>query len=117
MTLPPALETPFDVATALLLLVGSAFSLIGGIGILRFPDFFSRMHAGGITDTMGAGAILVGLAFQSAIDLETVKLAMILFFMLVTSPTAAHALARAALNSGLEPQVSDPEPKERPSTR
>jgi multicomponent Na+:H+ antiporter subunit G len=84
-----------------LLIGGSLFAMIGGLGLLRFPDFYSRMHGGGITDTMGAGLILSGLALQSGLSLVTVKLAMILFFLLVTSPTSAHALAQAARAHGL----------------
>lgn len=115
MTLPPSVELAFDVVTAVCLAVGALFAVIGGIGILRFPDFFTRLHAGGITDTLGAGLILGGLAFQTAVSLQTVKLVMILFFMLVTSPTAAHALSRAALHSGLKPLIADPEPEDRSS--
>ena len=86
-----------DVASWICLLAGSAFAVTGGIGMLRLPDFYSRMHAAGITDTMGAGLILVGLMFQAGLTLLTVKLAMVLFFLLITSPTSGHALARSAL--------------------
>ena len=96
-----------DVASWLLLVVGSLFAVIGGIGLLRMPDFYTRMHAAGITDTMGAGLILGGLMFQSGLSLITVKLAIVLFFMLVSSPTSAHTLAQAAITSGLEP-YTDP---------
>ncbi len=87
----------------LCLLGGSLFSVVGGIGIVRFPDFFTRLHAGGVTDTAGAGLILVGLAVLAGASLSAVKLLMILFFLYVTSPTACHALAQAALTQGLRP--------------
>jgi len=94
---------------------GILFSIVGGLGLLRLPDFFSRMHAGGITDTLGAMLIISGLMLQAGLSLATVKLATILFFLLVTSPTAAHALARSALSHGLRPLV-DEDGEERPST-
>jgi len=95
-----------DIASWICLLAGSAFSITGGIGMLRLPDFYTRMHAAGITDTMGAGFILVGLMFQAGLTLLTVKLAMVLFFLLFTSPTSGHALARSALFY-LKPLVDD----------
>lgn len=92
-----------DIVSWVCLIAGSFFAITGGIGIVRLPDFFSRMHAGGLTDTMGTTFLLVGLALQSGWSLVSVKLMMILLFILVTSPTAAHALAKAARSYGLEP--------------
>lgn len=92
-----------DWISGALVLLGIAFAVIGGIGLVRLPDFFTRMHGGGITDTLGAGLVLVGLMVQAGFTLATFKLVTILFFLMVTSPTAAHALAKAALSSGLEP--------------
>ena len=71
---------------------------------LRLPDFYSRMHGGGVTDTLGAGLILLGLMFQSGLSLATVKLVMIALFLLLAGPVATHAIARAARQSGLAPQ-------------
>jgi multicomponent Na+:H+ antiporter subunit G len=88
-------------ASWLLLVSGSLFCMIGGIGMLRMPDFYSRGHAASVTDTMGAGLILFGLMLQGGMSLVTVKLAMVLFFLYVTSPTATHALVKAAYKSGL----------------
>jgi multicomponent Na+:H+ antiporter subunit G len=92
-----------DLLTWAFLIAGSFFSIVGGIGIIRLPEFFSRLHGGGVTDTMGAGLILVGLMLQGGFSLVTVKLLMILFFLLVTSPASCHALARSALAQDLEP--------------
>ena len=75
------MELFLDIATALFLLVGSVFAVIGGIGIVRLPDFYSRLHGGGVTDTMGAGLIMLGLMFQSGLSLATAKLLMILLFL------------------------------------
>jgi len=91
------------------LLVGGVFVVIGGIGLLRMPDFYSRVHAAGLTDTLGAGAILIGLMLQSGVTLITAKLVFILFFVLFSSPTSTHALAKAALFSGVRPLVKGPD--------
>jgi multicomponent Na+:H+ antiporter subunit G len=92
-----------DILTWIFLLTGSFFAIVGGIGIVRLPEFYSRLHGGGITDTLGAGLIMTGLLFQGGLSLATVKLLMILFFLMVTSPTSCHALAKSALAQGLKP--------------
>jgi len=92
-----------DVISWACIVVGSVFAVIGAVGILRLPDVFSRMHGAGIIDTLGAGLILVGLMFQAGFSLVTVKLILIVVFVLYTGPTATHALARAALNGGVSP--------------
>ena len=94
-----------DILSWILLVSGSIFSIIGGIGIVRLPEFFSRMHGGGITDTMGAGLIVVGLLLQAGLSLVSFKLLTILFFLMVTSPSSCHALAKSALSQGLEPEL------------
>ena len=101
------MESMLDVVSWICLLVGSFFAVVGGIGILRLPDFFCRIHGGGITDTMGAGLVLLGLMLHAGIGLVTVKLLIILFFLLVSSPTSAHALAKAAISHGLDPRRTD----------
>jgi multicomponent Na+:H+ antiporter subunit G len=103
-----------DILSWLLLLIGSFFAVMGGVGIIRMPEFYSRMHGAGITDTMGAGMIVLGLivqSFQEGPSLISVKLLMILFFLMVTSPSSCHALARSAIVHGLKP-VLDIEPKD-----
>jgi len=104
-----------DLASWVFLLAGSCFAVIGGIGLLRLPDFFTRIHGGGITDTMGAGLVLTGLMFQADGWLVVFKLVMILFFLLLTSPTSAHALAKAALARGVRPQLAGEEDGSSPS--
>jgi len=86
------------VVSAILLLVGSGFTLIGSIGIVRMPDVFTRLHAAGITDTLGAAGVLLGLALKAGFSLLLVKLLLMLVFLLLLNPTACHALARAALH-------------------
>ena len=85
------------------LALGSFFAITGGIGLIRFPDFFSRLHPAGVTDTLGAALILIGLMFQAGLNLISVKLLFILAFLLLTSPTATHALAKSALHGKLKP--------------
>ena len=106
------MQVTLDALSWVCLVGGSVFSVIGGIGIVRFPDFFSRMHAGGITDTLGATLVLLGLMLQSGAGLLTVKLVMILLLLLVTSPTSGHALAQAALAGGEKPWTVDGSGKE-----
>ena len=93
----------FDGLSWVCLVSGGVFVLIGGVGLLRLPDVYARMHAAGVTDTLGAGLMLVGLAFQSGLSHATVKLVLIFVFLVFTSPTATHAVARAASHSGLAP--------------
>jgi multicomponent Na+:H+ antiporter subunit G len=96
-------DNVLDVVSGVCLAGGALFAMVGGLGIVRFPDFYSRMHGGSITDTMGAGLILGGLMLQSEHWLVTVKLLTILFFLLITSPTSAHALSQSARAHGVEP--------------
>lgn len=94
-----------DLISWVLLLVGGALGIIGGIGLYRFPDFYSRLHAAGITDTLCAMLILLGLGLQAGWTLAGFKLALIFVFLVFTSPTASHALANAAQHSGLKPKL------------
>jgi multicomponent Na+:H+ antiporter subunit G len=88
-----------------LIATGSIMLIIGAIGIVRLPDVFARMHAAGIIDTMGLGSIMLGLIFQAGFTIVTIKLGLIVIFIMFTSPTATHALARASLLGGVNPQV------------
>lgn len=94
-----------------LIVLGSAFCLIGALGLLRMPDFFTRMHAASLVDTLGAGLLLMGMMLQAGFTLVTAKLLMIVLMLFFTSPTATHALARAARARGVEPLLAiDSEP-------
>ena len=90
------------------LLGGAAFLVIGAIGLIRLPDFFTRIHATGVIDTLGAGLALIGLIILAGWTLPAVKLVLILGFMLLTGPTATHALAKAALHGRLDPLSGRP---------
>lgn len=90
----------------ILLAAGGLFCLIGAVGLLRMPDLFTRMHAASVTDTLGAGLILLGLALQAGLTLVSFKLLAIGLLIVFTSPTATHALARAALARGVKPLLA-----------
>lgn len=98
-----------DILSWFCLVAGSFFCLTGAIGLLRMPDFFTRMHAASVTDTLGAGLVLLGLMLQAGFTLVTVKLMMIALLIIITNPTASHALARAALLRGLSPRLANPD--------
>ena len=88
--------------------IGSAFVLVGGLGLVRMPDVFTRLHAASVADSAGAGFILLGLMLQAGLSLTTLKLVLILAFLVFTAPTAAHALAHAALLDGVLPWTRKP---------
>lgn len=92
-----------DLLSWVLIVGGSLFAMIGGVGVLRLPDFFTRLHGASITDTAGTSLIVLGLMLQAGFTLVTVKLVLILAFLFFTGPAATHALARAALISGVKP--------------
>ena len=92
-----------DILGWFLLGIGALVLLIGAIGLIRLPDFFTRMHAAGLIDTLGAGFVLAGLMIEAGWSLNLPKLLMILVFLLFTSPTSSHALVHAALARGLKP--------------
>ncbi|MEP7209287.1 MAG: monovalent cation/H(+) antiporter subunit G [Alphaproteobacteria bacterium] len=88
---------------ASLAIAGALLAIVGAIGVIRFPDFYTRIHAASITDTGGATMMIVGLAMISGLSMVTFKLVVIWVFIMFTSPTAAHALANAAFGSGERP--------------
>lgn len=108
------MEQIIDYISWFFILTGALFVVIGTLGVLRFPDVYSRMHAAGITDTMGAGSLLIGLMIQAGFGLVTVKLLFILLFLIFTSPVSTHAVARAAKNGGVLPLLDDDLKKEAP---
>lgn len=101
------MELFIEISSWILLLGGSAMMLIGAIGMYRLPDVYTRMHGAGIIDTLGAAMIIAGLMVQTGFTLVTVKLGLIVLFLLFTSPTTTHALAGAALAEGVLPLVDD----------
>jgi multicomponent Na+:H+ antiporter subunit G len=96
-----------DILSWICLVGGGIAGIIGGIGIHRFPDFYSRQHAAGITDTLCAMLILLGLALQAGLSLATFKLALVFLFLFITSPTATHVTTKAAMHSGQKPLLAN----------
>jgi multicomponent Na+:H+ antiporter subunit G len=118
-----------DILSWVMLTGGAAFCIIAGVGLNRMPDFYGRIHAAGIADTLGAALILGGLMLQCdwvALfslhpDLVGVKLVMVLVFLWISGPTSTHALAQSAYAHGLEPVLAqsvpvDPEASRLPET-
>ena len=107
------LETPREWIGAAFLLLGCFFALTGAVGVLRMPDFYSRLHPAGKSDTMAQTLILLGLLVTPHADtygdpLTPVKLVMITLLLYVTAPTATHAITRAAHSAGLPLVQEDP---------
>jgi multicomponent Na+:H+ antiporter subunit G len=92
-----------DILSWIFLVVGSLFIIVGGLGLLRLPDFYTRVHAASVTDTVGSWLVLVGLMLQAGLSLVTAKLVLVLIFLVLTSPLASHALTKAAFFHGVEP--------------
>ena len=106
-----------NVSSGLFLLIGSFLSLTGGLGILRFPDFYSRMHAVGVSDTLATAMIMIGLILHNLDFLVDVKLIIILLMTIFLSPTASHALANAARHDELSMQNDNKSDSETTSSK
>ncbi|RMG18193.1 MAG: monovalent cation/H(+) antiporter subunit G [Deltaproteobacteria bacterium] len=92
-----------DIVAVVLLSAGLFFFLVATVGVLRFPDLFTRLHPAGKGDTLGASLLILGLCVHEGLTLVTVKLLLVECFILLSNPVAAHALGRAALRDGVEP--------------
>ncbi len=95
-----------DILSWLCLISGGFFSVVGAVGMLRMPDFFTRMHAASVTDTLGVGLLLLGLMLQAGMTLIAVKLLFLGLLIFFASPTATHALAKAAFARGPAPLLA-----------
>ncbi len=91
------------IITGVFLAIGCFFVVVSSIGIVRFPDFYSRMHPAGKADTLGQAMILIGLMIYEGFSLVSVKLLFIIIFIFIANPTATHALANAAYMAGIKP--------------
>jgi len=98
-----------NILGGILIIIGALATVIGLLGVFRMPDFFTRLHAASIIDTMGSMFILTGLMLYSGANLVSLKLLLILVFILITTPAAAHALAKSALHGGVEPVLDKDE--------
>ena len=107
------MSVAIDLLSWALLAAGGAFCLIGGLGLVRLRGFFPRTHASSVIDAGGAGLILAGLLLQAGWTLVTVKLLAIGVLIFFASPTAAHALANAALARGVKLEEGGEAPSKR----
>jgi multicomponent Na+:H+ antiporter subunit G len=98
-----------DIVSWLCLTVGGLFCLVGGVGMLRMPDFYTRLHAASVIETLGGGLILLGLLVQAGLSLVSIKLVFVGLLVFFASPTATHALAKAAMERGLRPLLAGEE--------
>jgi multicomponent Na+:H+ antiporter subunit G len=99
-----------NIISGAFIITGALSIIIGLLGVFRMPDFYTRLHAASIIDSMGTMLIIFGLMLYSGFNLISFKLFLIMIFILVTTPTAAHALAKSALHGKLKP-VLDVEQK------
>lgn len=95
-----------DILSWILLISGSMVLITGAVGMIRLPDFYTRLHAASVIDTLGCMLIVFGLVLQAGLTIVAVKLILIVVFILFTSPAAAHALAKAALHGELRPWLN-----------
>lgn len=108
------MDLALDILSWILMTTGGLFVLIGGIGALRLPNIYTRMHAASLTDTIASILVIAGIMLQAGLSLATIKLAAILIFLLLTGPTASYAIANAALLSGMKPGYLMRTPDDKP---
>lgn len=101
-----------NILTIILIVAGSFFMLVGSIGVIRLPDFFTRSHATSKSDTLGIMLIILGLMAYEGFCLNSLKLLIIFVFVAIANPVGAHALARAALSFGIKPWFKKEDKKE-----
>ncbi|CAA6820353.1 MAG: Sodium:proton antiporter [uncultured Sulfurovum sp.] len=94
-----------DLLSDICLLVGGILTLTGAVGLLRFPDFFTRLHAASVTETLAAMLLIIGIMLDTGWTLDSAKLMLLIFIMIIANPTITHALCRAAANGGTTPEM------------
>ena len=96
-----------DILSWVLILLGSFFTLVGALGMIRMPEVFTRMHAASVIDTLGVGLLIAGMMLQAGFTLVTLKLVFLLALFAVTGPVVTHALAQACLREGVQPKLAE----------
>ena len=104
--------TPREIAIAVLAVGGVFFAFVAVVGLVRMPDLYTRSHSASKSDTLAAGLSLAAVALAFGSGISAVKAVLLLVFMFMTNPTAAHAIARAAAEEGIEPWTRDEEVEE-----
>jgi multicomponent Na+:H+ antiporter subunit G len=87
------------------LLLGGIFTLTGAVGLLRLPDFYARLHAASVTESLAAPLLIIGIMLDTGFTLDSAKLLLIILIMVVSNPTITHALCRAAIHGGTIPKM------------
>jgi multicomponent Na+:H+ antiporter subunit G len=105
-----------EVASWVLILLGSFFTVTGALGLVRLPDVFTRMHAVSVIDTLGVGFLILGMGLQAGPSLVLLKLVFLLALFVFTAPVVTHALAQACRHEGIEPMLAE-ERRRRPNGR
>ena len=96
-----------DIASWAFIILGSFFTIVGMLGLLRMPEIFTRMHAASVMETLGAGFLILGMLIQAGVSLVAFKLLFILALFFLTAPVVTHALAQAALHEAVRPMLSE----------
>lgn len=94
------------------LLLGGILTLTGAVGLLRFPGFFTRLHAASVTETLGATLLIIGIILDTGFTLDAAKLILLILIMIVANPTITHALCRAVAHDGTTPEMETGNPLE-----
>lgn len=100
------MQQVIDILSWIFIALGCFFVVAGALGLIRMPDIYTRMHAGSVIDTTGAGFLLLGLMLQSGLSLVTLKLLFILLIFFFSGPVVSHALAQAALAADITPKLA-----------
>jgi multicomponent K+:H+ antiporter subunit G len=107
---PSTLSSLVEAAVALLLVVGSAFALIGAIGLVRLPDFYMRLHAPTKSTTLGVGGVLLAsMVWHWGHGAWALRELLIALFLFITAPVAANLMAQAALHLRVRSKAPPPE--------
>jgi len=97
-----------NIVSGIFIFIGSVFMVGGAIGLIRMPDFYTRLHAASVTDTGGILFIMIGLVLQALFifdnPMAAIKLVLVVIFIYFTAPTASHAVAKAALMAKIIPK-------------
>jgi multicomponent Na+:H+ antiporter subunit G len=96
-----------EIASWVLIVAGSLFTIVGTVGLVRLPDVFTRMHAASVTDTLGVGLLILGMGLQAGLSLVTLKLFLLLALFFFTGPVVTHALAQACLQENIRPVLTE----------
>lgn len=102
--------TIIDLISDICLLLGGILTLTGAVGLLRFPDFFTRLHAASVTESLAATLLIIGIMLDTGLTLDAAKLMLVILIMIVANPTITHALCRTAVHGGITPEMKTQNP-------